>query len=124
MTLDRRRFLQLSAAGVVASLTSSGCTRNSGDAPPALLEMLGAERVRDIGSRYRAAVPKENSAPALREAITSSRAQGFSLQSLWRDPVERNVRDDFAAGRTVILNGWVLSVTEARQCALFSLAPA
>ena len=34
------------------------------------------------------------------------------------------VRDDFANGRTVLVNGWVLAVTEARQCALFSLAPA
>ena len=31
------------------------------------------------------------------------------------------VRDDFAHGRTVVIEGWVLAVTEARQCALFSL---
>jgi hypothetical protein len=31
------------------------------------------------------------------------------------------IRDDFAAGRTVLVDGWVLSVTEARQAALYSL---
>jgi hypothetical protein len=34
------------------------------------------------------------------------------------------VRGDFAHGRTVIVDGWILSVTEARQCALFSLLAA
>jgi len=38
--------------------------------------------------------------------------------------VNEQVQLDFARGRTVMLNGWVLSVTEARQCALFSLLPA
>lgn len=38
-----------------------------------------------------------------------------------RARVRMAVRDDFAKGRTVILDGWVLSVTEARQCALFSI---
>lgn len=81
MTLDRRRFLQLTAAGMVASLTNSACTRGTGEdaqalAQPALLEMLGAERAREIGTQYRAAVPKENTAAALRAAISSS-------QRLW-----------------------------------------
>jgi hypothetical protein len=33
------------------------------------------------------------------------------------------IQRDFAEGRTVLLDGWVLSVTEARQCALYSLLP-
>jgi hypothetical protein len=36
--------------------------------------------------------------------------------------IDDTVHEDFAAGRTVVVDGWVLSVTEARQCALFSLA--
>jgi hypothetical protein len=125
MTLDRRRFLQVTAAGMVASLTSSGCDRDSARvlARPQLLEMLGPERVWEIGSRYRTTVPNENTEAALQSAITGSRDQGFTVSSLWRDPIEQQIRDDFAAGRTVIVNGWVLSTTEARQSALFSLAP-
>jgi hypothetical protein len=42
------------------------------------------------------------------------------------DPVARTrqVRADFAVGQVVILNGWVLSRTECRYCALHALAGA
>jgi hypothetical protein len=42
------------------------------------------------------------------------------------DPVlrARRVRADFAAGRVVSLDGWVLSRTECRYCALHALAGA
>jgi hypothetical protein len=125
MTLDRRRFLQLTAAGMVASLTDSACTRDNGDdaqglSQPALLEMLGPERAREIGTQYRAAVPGENSAAALRAAISSSQHQGFPW--IRQRSIDEQIRDDFAAGRTVVVNGWVLSETEARQCALYSLS--
>ena len=36
-------------------------------------------------------------------------------------PISALVRRDFETGRTVLVNGWILSVNEARQCALFSL---
>jgi hypothetical protein len=124
MTLDRRRFLQIAATGAVASLTTEACGRNIDEderelAQPALLEMLGAERTHGIGMQYRAAFPKESTAAALRGAIASSRRQGFPW--IWRQSIEEQVHDDFAAGRTVLISGWVLSLTEARQCALYSL---
>jgi len=31
------------------------------------------------------------------------------------------VAEDFAAGRTLVVQGWVLSTTEARQSALYSM---
>jgi hypothetical protein len=31
------------------------------------------------------------------------------------------VREDYVAGKVLTINGWVLSLTEARQCALYSL---
>jgi hypothetical protein len=133
MTLDRRRFLQLTAGGLAASLASLGssaCGRESGEdderalAQPGLIEMLGAERVRRIGERYRSTVPSENSRAALRAAIAQSRRSGFLLRRLRHRSIEQQVRDDFAAGRTVVVDGWVLSATEARQCALFSLLSA
>ena len=124
MTLDRRRFLQLAATGMVAGLTTSACARESSVdastlAKPALLEMLGPERVREIGTQYRATVPNENTAATLRDAISKSGHQTFSWSP--EGAIEGQIRNDFAAGRTVIVNGWVLSQTEARQCALYSL---
>ena len=124
MTLDRRRFLQLTAAGMVASLIDTGCRETSQDsralAQPALVEMLGPERAREIGTRYRAAFPKEDTATALRAAIASSQRRKFPW--IGRSSIEEQIRDDFAGGRTVVVSGWVLSETEARQCALYSLS--
>lgn len=125
MTLDRRRFLQLAVTGIVAGLTSSACARDTSEdtrslGKPALLEMLGPERTREIGAQYRAAVPGENTAATLREAISSSQHRAFPW--IGRQSIEEQIRNDFAAGRTVVVSGWVLSETEARQCALYSLS--
>jgi len=124
MTVDRRRFLQLSAAGVVAVFADSACTRDTGEdaqalARPALLEVLGADRTLEIGTHYRAVEPGENTVAALRDAISSSQRQfpWIRLRS-----IDEQIRDDFAAGRTIVISGWVLSRTEARQCALYSLS--
>lgn len=127
MPLDRRHFLQLTAAGMVASLTSSACAHESDEAVralPELADMLGPERVREIGAHYRASVPKENTEAALRAAISDSESEQSPLAWIRRRSMEQMVRDDFEAGRTVVVDGWVLSATEARHCALFSLASA
>jgi hypothetical protein len=125
MTLDRRRFLQLAGAGMVAGLSTSACARDAAEdagalSRPALLEMLGPERVREIGTQYRAAVRTENTAATLRDAISSSQHRQFPW--IGDRSIEERIRDDFAAGRTVVVSGWVLSETEARQCGLYSLS--
>ena len=81
--------------------------------------MLGPDRVRLIGKHYLAAAPKENTAAALRSAISDSRNQ--SRVPLMPRSLDDQVREDFITGRTVLVDGWVLSVTEARQSALFAL---
>jgi hypothetical protein len=125
MTLDRRRFLQLAATGMVAGLTTSACARDTGEDvsaldKPALVEMLGPDRAREIGTQYRAAMPRENTAATLRDAIFSSQHRQFPW--IRSRSIEEQIHDDFASGRTVVVSGWVLSQTEARQCALYSLS--
>lgn len=125
MTLDRRRFLQLAATGMVAGLTTSACARDTVEdagalGKPALVEMLGPERAREIGTQYRASAPSENTAATLRDAIASSQHRQFPW--IRSTSIEEQIHDDFAAGRTVVVGGWVLSQTEARQCALYSLS--
>jgi hypothetical protein len=57
----------------------------------------------------------------LLSALQLTRAQALGLR---RDRLSRcfslAVRGDFAAGRTVCLDGWLLSRTEARTCALWT----
>ena len=104
MTPDRRRFLQLTAAGMVASLTSSACGGDAAEdsralTQPALVDMLGAARVREIGKRYRTDVPSENSAAALHAAISDTERKGIRLPWVGRAWIDDQVRDDFATGR-------------------------
>jgi len=105
--MNRRRFLQLSASGVAAGGASLGW-RTPSCAPHALLDLLGPESVRRLGRHYRAMEP----------------AVDLLSAALPRRAISHRVREDFAGGCTVVVLGWVLSVTEARQCALFSLLPA
>ena len=122
----RRAFLQRTLYAVVGVAVAGGCARDRPSfaaalAEPALLSALGATRVREIGLAYLRATPTESTAPALRSAI----AQGARRQRRrpWSpDPsLDALIAADFTEGRVVFPAGWMLSVNEARQCALFAL---
>jgi hypothetical protein len=80
---------------------------------------------RCIGQLYLRQAPAEQDPAHLASLILSSlqlssdnplRLRRRALSKLF----SVGVRADFAAGRTVILDGWVLSRTEARVCALWA----
>jgi hypothetical protein len=127
--MDRRRFLRVAAAGAAAGLTSTGCAPGAAYddgalARPDVLAALGPSHVRAIGEAYREQVPAERDAESLREAIAASTPWSSRLPWSAPPPLAARVRSDFEDGRTVVVGGWVLSLTEARQCALYSLLPA
>ena len=130
MTIDRRHFLRVTLVGAATCLPVpliAASRARPVDHPlrglgyPDLLAVLGPARVSAIGVRYREATPGERDRDALLSAIAMSsqprRTGGdrapFGLAAL--------VARDFAEERTVLVDSWVLSITEARQCALFSL---
>ena len=122
-TVDRRVFLvrtfMLAAAGALAS-PLAGCGSGGEAAPEDLAAwMLRDDAVFRLGQEYLAAHQNEADAAALTGLLAAG------LPDL-DDPAARRallarVRDDYAAGRTVILSGWVLSVSEGRLCALATL---
>lgn len=88
-------------------------------ASPDLQQRFGNEQaVIDIGRAYRAAHRHENSIRALGARLVDSVGEG-SRPSM--TALKRKVIADFEQGRVVKVNGWILSLTEARQCALYSL---
>ncbi|HKC38658.1 MAG TPA: hypothetical protein VKC15_03845 [Gemmatimonadales bacterium] len=107
--MNRRDFLRISALGA-AVLTVPAREDAAAPPHPDLVAVLGPDPVRAIGAQYRRLVPAENDRLRLRAAILAPR---MSIAAM--------VRRDFETGRTVLVNGWVLAATEARQCALFSL---
>jgi hypothetical protein len=91
-------------------------------ARPELLGAVGGSVVRAIGEKYRAMTRGAEDVESLRAAIARSRP--WDVQYLGhRLTLGEQARADFEEGRTVVVNGWILSVTEARQCAIFSLLP-
>src|SRR5215471_8828826 len=126
--MNRRTFLRLTGATAIAIGTSNCAAGSDYDArslaQPELLATLGAGPVRAIGARYRSVTPSERDADALRASILASRPMRARLLPGASPPIAALIRDDFEQGRTAVLDGWILSVTEARQCALFSLLSA
>jgi hypothetical protein len=128
--MDRRRFLQ-TIGGVAVATLGVACDEGPGSATeasalarPDLLDALGADRVRELGRRYREMTPAERDAGSLHDAIQRSLPWSARLSGSTASHAARLVHDDFDAGRTVVVLGWILSATEARQCALYSLLPA
>ena len=127
--MNRRRFLDVTATSALAAgLPASGRATSANAAfdpralgQPDLLSMLGPEAVREIGVRYRELVPAENQMQALHAAILAGRPWSSRVPWIARPAIVEMVAADFAAGRTIVVQGWVLSATEARQCALRSL---
>ena len=128
--MNRREFIGIAAAGaagvVVPAFSRGGASNAVMLAHPRLLEILRDERiVRNLGRRYRELVPAEDNPDALVHAIMAQPLAAMSVKQTSASTlcarVDEQVQRDFGAGKTVTLNGWVLSVTEARQCALGSL---
>ncbi len=127
--VPRRDFVRV-AATVVASLATgravTGCAKRPAlDAAvlraPALLAVLDRPTVRAIGAAYLAGRGAERTVPALEAAIAADVRdwRGDSRRAL-----EALIAQDFARARVVHPDGWILALTEARQCALVALAPA
>ena len=121
--MKRRHFLGL-AASSASTLVCRGQSDSAGPEPTSftphhLLQILrDPELVRQLGRRYRELNPAEDNAQILLQIIGAA-APG----SVFADTglqLETALQRDFAAGRTVVLDGWLLAVTEARQCALYS----
>ncbi len=123
--MDRRQFLEIGGTSALA-LPLAGSIAWIGSSPrpalgrPAMLSRVADQSLtRDLGRQYRRAFPEEDSTAALTEILMRSTAgeDGSDLPARLQARVQR----DFAGGRTLVLDGWVLARTEARQCALFSL---
>lgn len=123
--MKRRNFILLAGAGA-ATLGVGYCYWGSeGPAyaeqlarPTALARLWDQATLRELGVAYRRRVPGENTEAVLVRLLAGDPEGTPPDAAALQAAVER----DFAAGRTLLLQGWVLSVTEARQCALLSLA--
>jgi hypothetical protein len=93
--------------------------------PFILSNFLNGESLRAIGNDYIVLRPVENSKEKLLNAITNGIRK---VQINTKDPaeeameIEKKVELDFKSEKMLLVKGWVISETEARQCALLSLS--
>jgi hypothetical protein len=132
--LTRRRFMALALAfsaplvpGVVPGL-SLGDPRISASA-----RLTALIRHRDsaarIGRAYLRTAPADRDAERLLDAIVATVATGTDGDDplaaddvMLADMLARQIASDFASRDVALVEGWVLSRTEARLCALVALA--
>ena len=82
--------------------------------PHVLSNICNREKMIEIGQKYRA-ISSENDKESL------ARLLDFENQDDLKQYFEQRVKQDFENNDTVLIDGWLLSITEARQCALLSL---
>jgi hypothetical protein len=129
--MNRRTFLEFSVlAGttLTAPLLHSKFldlfTCRPAPYPRVLSHICSDDILTQIGTSYRNLFPEENSTEQLLTLLfrgRSVREVPFLHSALIGDQLDQQVQNDFRDENTIIINGWFLSRTEARQCALLSL---
>ena len=107
--------MSLVGTATVALPLSQCNTGNNTYQPEFLNSILTKEKVREIGKAYLGLFKSE----ADKKQLIALISQGHTSQQGAKNKF--NVRDEFQQEKTVIVNGWILSVTEARQSALLYL---
>ena len=91
--------------------------------PAELGRICDENSIRKIGIKYRNLVPQENLKQKLSDLIMDG-ISGEKIKTSDKSSVhkflEEKVHGDFSEYKTFVTDGWVISITEARQCALYS----
>ncbi len=127
--MQRRKFIQVSTVGTTAIvITGISCKYprttfyNILDKPARLSSICDLNTIRKIGITYSQQTPAETGVDKLADLLSvdtsgkiiSSSSDGVSIRNM----INQKIKHDFETDNTVIVNGWVITITEARQCAL------
>jgi len=126
--MKRSVFIKLSTFSAVAVNVPwlNACNEkpiNAAIAQPQFLShIFDAKTMLATGQDYLKQAPDENSKNKLADLlITNSSVTSSSDIKTIHSYIDNRVKQDFANGKIAVVDGWILSVTEARQCALYSL---
>ncbi|MGB5227152.1 hypothetical protein [Eudoraea sp.] len=124
--MKRRKFLLLSLFGLLISLVGiwyyklKSATGRDLRHPIDLAEICDQNTLINIGNTYRG-LTDENNKKYLEELLLKD-AEIYSSEI--KIGLKSKVTEDFTTGNTILIDGWLLSITEARQCALLSISVA
>lgn len=120
---SRRGFLAAALAALAGAPTAlPGCARREPDdlLDAAMLGWFEPDAVRGVGRKALARGAGWNEASALRDALLPHLGDAGNPAD-GRRALSEAVRQDFRAGRTLELEGWLVAETEARLYALAAL---
>ena len=89
--------------------------------PDVMMKCTDEEGLVKLGNRYREQHSTEQTEDILVKALSDGKDFSKTTDGTLQEHLADHIRQDFLQKNIVILDGWILSVTEARQCALFSL---
>lgn len=123
--MKRRNFILLTTAGA-AIIALPTWYYKYGDleynqllTEPELLSYIWDDNtIHKIGKIYREQYPDENSERKLVKILLKSNLTDTEAIAKF---LQQQIQEDYKTESIVMIDGWLLSVTEARQCALFSL---
>jgi len=124
--MKRRKFLLLSLFGLFISLVAiwyykfKSATSRDLRHPLDLSEICDRKTLIRIGNTYRK-LTDENNKKYLEELLLQD--AGMNNTDI-KIRLKTKVAEDFSTGNTILIEGWLLSITEARQCAFLSLSEA
>ena len=130
--MNRRNFISLTTlAATAVSVPFLNCSGANIELdkklalPQTLSQILDQKTLTAIGKAYGNVHPAEYAASKLeQQLVNDNHGQIISSSTSAKDIyliLNKKIQNDFETANTINLNGWVLSLTEARQCALFSL---
>lgn len=90
--------------------------------PYSLSYFVTENQILTIGKEYLKLFPDEADYSFLKDILYKKPDSGilneYDLKVI-QNIINKEVRKDYQDDRTIILNGWILSITEARQCAIY-----
>jgi hypothetical protein len=126
--MKRRDFIQLSAfaAAAISVPLLHSCSPSLNEQamshPLFLSRLFDESMIKDAGKAYLKNAISESDENKLVQLLTGNNNIANSTdEKEIHQYLDKKIQHDFETGNTVLVKGWVLAVTEARQCALFSL---
>lgn len=123
--MKRRKFIILSGLGATVLTLPAACLQAKVPAydpmlaEPELLSFIWETNTMiEIGALYREHTSEERTE---RELVSVLLKEGSGEVTSSREFMNERVKADYQQNDVVLLEGWILSRTEARQCALLSL---
>jgi hypothetical protein len=125
--MKRRNFIALGAASTLVIPAGyyyhkkSQRVINQINFPATLALFCDNAEFKKIGTDYLQLHPQENNADKLKEILLAQMEEKKITIDTVAAHLNKTIENDFATKNTLLVRQWILSQTEARQCALFSL---